>query len=205
MFKISYQDGVSPLIEKMVRFHDWLIIFLIIVSALTLGGIKAIKNRITNRRLIESNVIETAWTIIPVYILIGIGVPSLQLLYIVEGENISAQTVKAIGHQWYWHYDYPDFPPFDSYLVRRSYRHLEVDNRLFVPVNSGVQMLISAADVLHSWTVPTMGVKADAVPGRINKLHLISKRPGIYYGQCSEICGRNHRFIPITVECYNFN
>ena len=205
MFKIAYQDGVSPLMEMMVRFHDWLIIFLIIVSALTLGGIKVINNRITNRRLIESNEIETAWTILPVYILIGIGVPSLQLLYIVEGENISAQTVKAIGHQWYWHYDYPDLPPFDSYLVRRSYRHLEVDNRLFVPVNSGVQMLITAADVLHSWTVPTMGVKADAVPGRINKLHLISKRPGIYYGQCSEICGRNHRFIPITVECYSFN
>ena len=205
MFNITYQNAASPLIEKILYFHDWLIIFLIIISFITIGGIYILKNRITHRSKIDSNELETVWTVLPVFILIGIGVPSLQLLYIVEGDVTSQQTIKAIGHQWYWQYDYPEIPSFHSYLVNRNYRNLEVDNRLLVPRHSGVQMLISAADVLHSWTLPVLGVKADAVPGRVNKLNLINKRPGIYFGQCREICGSNHRFMPIRVECSCFN
>jgi len=205
MFNIIYQNAVSPIIEMILKFHDWLIIFMVRISFVTLGGIYILKNRYSHRKLIDSQTVESVWTVIPVFILIGLGVPSLQLLYIVEGEYLTAQTIKVLGHQWYWEYDYPDRPTYDSYLVFRNYRHLDVDNRLLVPVNTLEQLLISAADVLHSWTIPVMGVKADAVPGRVNKMNLLVKRPGIFFGQCSEICGRNHRFIPITMECSCFN
>ena len=111
-------------------------------------------------------------------------------------------TVKALGHQWYWHYEYPGSSSFDSYLNVRPYRLLDSENRLSIPILQGAQMLITAADVLHSWTIPSMGIKADAVPGRVNKLSLRRKRVGVHYGQCSEICGRNHRFMPIAMETY---
>ena len=181
-------------------------VILIFISTATLLSIYKIwKTKKSNRLFKDSQELEIIWTVVPSIILLSIGLPSLRLLYVVDESEIASITVKALGHQWYWHYDYPDVTSFDSYIVNNNYRLLDVDNRLIVPVSHAVRMLITAADVLHSWTLPNIAVKADAVPGRVNKLNLIPKRPGIYYGQCREICGSNHSFIPISIECHLFN
>lgn len=145
--------------------------------------------------------------------LFQIGVPSLTLLYIVDETTVTSQiSLKAIGHQWYWSYEYrdrwSDTPPvaYDSYMTpaselnRRGTRLLEVDNRTPLPYNVVVRAIVTSADVLHSWALPSLGVKVDACPGRLNQQSFIGYRPGVYYGQCSEICGSNHRFIPIVIE-----
>lgn len=206
MFNISYQNGGRSIIERILLFHDWLIIFVLSISLITVVSIWIIKeSKLLNRNLLDSQVVEITWTIGPILILAAIGLPSLKLLYLFDSIESTRLTVKVLGRQWYWQYDYPDVPSYDSYLVGRLYRNLDVDHRLVAPSNTNVQLLITAADVLHSWTIPTMAVKADAVPGRVNKLNLNPKRPGVYYGQCREICGRNHRFIPISIESYKFN
>jgi len=137
-----------------------------------------------------------------------LALPSLRLLYLLDEINDSALTLKVVGHQWYWSYEYSDFldVDYDSYIIpfddlsSGDYRLLEVDHRTVVPFSVDVRVLVSAADVLHSWTVPSLGVKADAVPGRLNQLSFFCSRSGVFYGQCSEICGANHSFIPIVVE-----
>jgi len=167
-----------------------------------------------NLGLLESQVIECIWTIIPAVILIQIAIPSLLLLYILDESVDSSLTIKVLGHQWYWRYEYRDFwsvtrsshVEFDSYIIPSNeldssiFRLLDVDNRTLVPYNIHVRILISSADVLHAWTVPSLGVKADAVPGRLNQVKFIGQRPGIFFGQCSEICGANHSFMPIVIE-----
>jgi len=181
--------------------------------------VRIIYNKYININLLESQIIECIWTIIPAVILIQIAIPSLLLLYILDESVDSSLTLKVLGHQWYWRYEYTDFwsvsnntqIEFDSYIVptndleRGIFRLLDVDNRTVVPFNVHVRMLISSADVLHAWTVPSLGVKADAVPGRLNQVKFVSQRPGIFFGQCSEICGANHRFIPIVIEIINSN
>ena len=144
----------------------------------------------------------------PVFVLFIIAVPSLKVLYLIDDPFSPNLTIKAIGHQWYWSYEYSDFPDieFNSYILPESdltlsdRRLLETDNRLVVPVDSKIRVITTAADVIHSWTIPSMGVKADAVPGRLNQTIFSTNRTGIFYGQCSEICGANHRFIPIKIE-----
>lgn len=172
-----------------------------------------------NQGLIEIQMVEWVWTLIPAILLLQIALPSLLLLYILDETVDRALTLKTIGHQWYWSYEYRDFwtvkrglrLEFDRYIVPSSeledgmFRLLEVDNRTVLPAHTQVRVLVSSADVLHSWTVPSLGVKADAVPGRLNQLKFIIQRPGLYFGQCSEICGANHRFIPIVVERVNMN
>jgi len=141
-------------------------------------------------------------------VLIFIGLPSIRLLYLLDEVYNPAITLKTVGHQWYWSYEYSDFLnlEFDAYIIPSNeinnniYRLLDVDNRTIIPINSQVRSLITAADVLHSWTVPSLGVKADAVPGRLNQINFYSTRPGVFYGQCSEICGANHSFMPIVLE-----
>lgn len=176
-------------------------------------------NTFINKTLLERQIIECVWTIVPAVILIQIAIPSLLLLYILDESIDASLTIKALGHQWYWRYEYTDFwragsasaVEFDSYIVPEGdieaqiFRLLDVDNRAVVPFNTHVRVLISSADVLHAWTVPSLGVKADAVPGRLNQVKFIAQRPGIYFGQCSEICGANHRFIPIVIEAVNTN
>ena len=171
-------------------------------------------NKFININLLERQIIECIWTIIPAIILIQIAIPSLLLLYILEESIDSSLTIKVLGHQWYWSYEYTDFwsiskntqIEFDSYIIPSNeienniFRLLDVDNRTIVPYKIHIRILISSADVLHAWTVPSLGVKADAIPGRLNQVKFISQRPGIYFGQCSEICGANHRFIPIVIE-----
>lgn len=165
-------------------------------------------NKITNIKLFEGQIIELIWTIIPALILVFIALPSLRALYLLDEVKTPAITIKTVGHQWYWSYEYSDFPniEFDSYIIpsnelkANELRLLEVDNRTVIPYNTQIRLLVSAADVIHSWTIPSMGIKVDALPGRLNQLRMFSLRPGILYGQCSEICGANHRFMPIVLE-----
>jgi len=197
-----FQDSVSPNRELILVFHDWLILFLFPIIVGTLCSIFIVRgSTYLQRSYKDSQVVELLWTVFPSLVLIAIGIPSLRLLYLVDETGRTGITVKALGHQWYWEYDYPEYPTIDSYLIKREYRLLDTDNRLFLPLGQVVQMLVSSADVLHSWTLPTISVKGDAIPGRVNKLSLELKRSGVYFGQCSEICGRNHRFIPISMEC----
>lgn len=167
-----------------------------------------------NVNLLEGQVLECIWTLIPALILVLIACPSLSILYQLEEYFLTqdALRLKTIGHQWYWSYEYRDFwfqesdkIEFDSYIVPHIdesclFRLLEVDNRVVMPLNIRARVLVSSADVLHSWTVPSMGVKVDACPGRLNEVVVTPQNLGVFYGQCSEICGANHRFMPICLE-----
>lgn len=181
--------------------------------------VSMINNSLINKNLLEIQIVESIWTIIPAVILIQIALPSLLLLYILDESIDRSLSIKAVGHQWYWSYEYSDFwftgpntfLEFDAYIIptrelpNNFFRLLDVDNHTVVPLKTHIRMLISSADVLHAWTVPSLGVKADAVPGRINQVKFISQRPGVFFGQCSEICGANHRFIPIALESVSSN
>nr|YP_006303258.1 cytochrome c oxidase subunit II [Zygeupolia rubens]ADZ05385.1 cytochrome c oxidase subunit II [Zygeupolia rubens] len=203
------QDAASPLMEQLIFFHDHaMLVLVLIVSLVGYAAFTLMRGSFTNRYLLECQEIEAVWTVLPAVFLIFLALPSLRLLYLLDEVNDPGLSVKAVGHQWYWSYEYSDFLDldFDSYMVPVSdlssgdYRLLEVDHRTVVPVNVDVRVLVTAADVLHSWAVPSLGVKADAVPGRLNQVSFYISRPGVYYGQCSEICGANHSFMPIVVE-----
>jgi len=165
-------------------------------------------NTYNYRFLLEGQIIEIIWTILPAITLIFIALPSLRLLYLLDEINNPLVSVKTIGHQWYWSYEYRDFInfEFDSYIIPineispNNFRLLDVDNRTILPYNSQIRIIITAADVIHSWTIPALRVKIDATPGRLNQIRFLISRAGLFFGQCSEICGANHRFIPITVE-----
>lgn len=162
-------------------------------------------NKFYNLKLFEGQELERIWTVLPAVFLVFIAFPSLRLLYLIEESDFFEITIKALGHQWYWSYEYRDlgFKRFDSYMVSdgdRLFRLLDVDNYLVVPYNTNVRIIVSRVDVIHSWTIPALGIKADAVPGRLNQLLLIFKRVGLFRGQCSEICGANHSFIPIILS-----
>lgn len=183
-------------------------ILILITSIVAFNIISTLNNKIIDKLIIESQPLELFWTITPTFVLIFIGMPSIRLLYLLDEVYTPSITIKTIGHQWYWSYEYSDFIniEFDSYILnQRSYRNsnfrlLDVDNRTTIPINSQIRILVSAADVIHSWTVPRLGVKADAVPGRLNQINFNCRRPGLFFGQCSEICGANHSFIPICIE-----
>jgi len=210
--QILIQDAASPIILQLISFHDHtLIILTLVITIVAYAIITIIINKYSNRYLLEAQQIETVWTILPAIILLFLAIPSLRLLYLTDEVRNPRLTIKTIGHQWYWRYEYTDFIniEIDSYIVQTSdltkgeYRLLEVDNRLVLPMNIEIRILVSAADVIHSWTVPALGVKVDAVPGRLNQLGFTITTSGVYYGQCSEICGANHSFIPISIESVN--
>nr|QUS53930.1 cytochrome c oxidase subunit II [Dictyosquilla foveolata] len=206
---LGFLDGASPLMEQLIFFHDHAMIVLTLIVTMVgymMGSL--LTNKLVNRFLLEGQTIEIIWTMLPAIILLFIAFPSLRLLYLLDEVNEPAITLKTIGHQWYWSYEYSDFQQieFDSYMVPSNeladngFRLLDVDNRAVLPMNTQIRVLITAADVIHSWTVPSLGVKADAIPGRLNQVSFMSNRPGLFYGQCSEICGANHSFMPIVVE-----
>nr|YP_009643534.1 cytochrome c oxidase subunit II [Psolodesmus mandarinus]AWH61859.1 cytochrome c oxidase subunit II [Psolodesmus mandarinus] len=207
--QLSFQESASPMMEQMINFHDHTMMILVTITVMV-GYIMASMfwNKQTNRNLLDGQKIETAWTVLPVFVLILIAMPSLRLLYMMDEVSEPSITMKTIGHQWYWSYEYSDFNQveFDSYMMpfnemeEKMTRLLEVDNRAVLPMQTQVRILVTAADVLHSWTVPSLGVKVDATPGRINQTSFFMNSPGLYYGQCSEICGANHSFMPITIE-----
>ncbi|NP_038290.1 cytochrome c oxidase subunit II (mitochondrion) [Penaeus monodon] len=206
---LGLQDSASPLMEQLIFFHDHAMVVLILITTLVGYMMSTLFfNNFTNRFLLEGQTIEIVWTVLPALILIFIALPSLRLLYLLDEVNNPSVTLKTIGHQWYWSYEYSDFLQieFDSYMIPSNelsedgFRLLDVDNRTVLPMNTQIRVLISAADVIHSWTVPALGVKADAIPGRLNQVSFLMNRPGLFYGQCSEICGANHSFMPIVVE-----
>nr|YP_009236147.1 cytochrome c oxidase subunit II [Stegostoma tigrinum]AMF83631.1 cytochrome c oxidase subunit II [Stegostoma tigrinum] len=207
--QLGFQDAASPVMEELIHFHDHTLMIVFLISSLVLYIITAmVSTKLTNKYILDSQEIEIVWTILPAIILIMIALPSLRILYLMDEINDPHLTIKAMGHQWYWSYEYTDYEDltFDSYMIQTQnltpgqFRLLETDHRMVVPMEAPIRVLISAEDVLHSWTVPALGVKMDAVPGRLNQTAFIVSRPGVYYGQCSEICGANHSFMPIVVE-----
>nr|QRW36269.1 cytochrome c oxidase subunit 2 [Deronectes moestus] len=206
---LNLQDSASPLMEQLTFFHDHTLMILTMITILV-GYLmfSLFPNKFINRFLLEGQTIEIIWTILPAIILIFIALPSLRLLYLLDEISNPWLTLKSIGHQWYWSYEYSDFKKleFDSYMIPQNelkmneFRLLDVDNRVILPFNSQIRILVSALDVLHSWTIPSLGVKIDATPGRLNQTNFFMNRPGLFYGQCSEICGANHSFMPIVIE-----
>nr|UZC53678.1 cytochrome c oxidase subunit II [Ultragryllacris sp. 1 JL-2022a] len=210
---INLQNSASPLMEQLLFFHDHTLLILIMITMLVAYIMSNLFfNPFTHRYLLEGQTIEIIWTILPAFTLIFIALPSLRLLYLLDESFDPFLTIKSIGHQWYWSYEYSDLRDpleFDSYMIPynemdlNGFRLLDVDNRTVLPMNTQIRMLITAADVIHSWTVPSLGVKVDATPGRLNQINFFMNRPGLFYGQCSEICGANHSFMPIVIESVN--
>nr|QFG38883.1 cytochrome c oxidase subunit II [Pararetifusus carinatus] len=207
--QLGFQDAASPMMEEVIFFHDHaMMILIMIISMVSYAAVSLMMNSYMCRSLVEGQEIETIWTIMPAFILIFLALPSLRLLYLLDEIGDCSLTVKSIGHQWYWSYEYSDFSDieFDSYMIPSdelelgNFRLLEVDHRLVLPIQTDIRILVTSADVIHSWTVPSLGVKVDAIPGRLNQLGFFVKYPGIFYGQCSEICGANHSFMPIVLE-----
>nr|YP_009538080.1 cytochrome c oxidase subunit II [Limenitis cleophas]AYN60862.1 cytochrome c oxidase subunit 2 [Limenitis cleophas] len=205
---LNYQNSASPLMEQIIFFHDHTLIILIMITILvSYLMINLFFNKYINRLLLEEQMIELIWTILPAITLIFIALPSLRLLYLLDELNNPLITLKSIGHQWYWSYEYSDFNniEFDSYMTQTNnnlsnFRLLDVDNRIILPMNNQIRILITATDVIHSWSIPSLSVKVDANPGRLNQTSFFINRSGIFFGQCSEICGANHSFMPIVIE-----
>nr|YP_004021842.1 cytochrome c oxidase subunit II [Rucervus eldii]ADO27627.1 cytochrome c oxidase subunit II [Rucervus eldii] len=211
---LGFQDATSPIMEELLHFHDHTLMIVFLISSLVLYVISLmLTTKLTHTSTMDAQEVETIWTILPAIILILIALPSLRILYMMDEINNPSLTVKTMGHQWYWSYEYTDYEDlsFDSYMIPTSelkpgeLRLLEVDNRVVLPMEMTIRVLVSSEDVLHSWAVPSLGLKTDAIPGRLNQTTLMSTRPGLYYGQCSEICGSNHSFMPIVLELVPLN
>nr|AFG29096.1 cytochrome c oxidase subunit II [Elgiva connexa] len=211
---LGLQDSASPLMEQLIFFHDHALLILLMITLLvSYLMVSLFFNSYINRFLLHGQLIEIIWTIIPAIVLLFIALPSLRLLYLLDEINSPSITLKSIGHQWYWSYEYSDFLniEFDSYMIPTidlpsdGFRLLDVDNRVVLPMNSQIRILVTASDVIHSWTVPSLGVKVDGTPGRLNQTNFLMNRPGLFYGQCSEICGSNHSFMPIVIESVPVN
>ena len=213
-WEINLQPAASPIAERIHSFHNlllWVIsvitLFVLALLVYTCMRFRESKNPVPSKRS-HNTILEVVWTAVPVLILVIIAIPSFKLLYYSDVLPDTKLTVKAIGHQWYWSYEYPDNGDFtfdalmipDSDLKPGQLRLLETDNRVVLPVGVDIRVQVTAADVLHSWAMPPFGVKVDAVPGRLNELWVHINEPGTYYGQCSELCGANHGFMPITIE-----
>ena len=222
-WQMDFQDPATPIMEGIINFHNHIMFFItvivVFVSWLMVRCIYLFEESVNTKaeKWTHSTVLEIVWTIIPAVILMLIAIPSFALLFSMDEVIDPAITLKVVGHQWYWSYEYSDYCSleggeslnFDSYMIPEEdltgggLRLLEVDNRLVLPVNTHIRVLVTAADVLHSWAIPSFGVKIDACPGRLNQTSMFIKREGVYYGQCSEICGVNHGFMPIVVEAVN--
>jgi len=224
-WQISLQDPASPSMEGMINFHNYIMVFLISIGVFVLWMLyKVVRDfdetvNVVPEKFTHSSALEIIWTVLPAVVLMFIAVPSFGLLYSLDELIDPTLTLKIVGHQWYWSYEYSDYATleggeslnFDSYLTATSdlnigtFRLLEVDNRVILPTNTHIRLLVTAADVLHCWAVPSFGIKIDACPGRLSQASLFIKREGTYYGQCSEICGVNHGFMPIVVRSVSIN
>ncbi len=212
-WQIYYQNPVTPVMEDIYNFHLTLLGIegaIVLLVAFLLGYVivrfRASRNK-NPSKVAHNTPLEIIWTTIPVLILVYIAFPSFKLLYMMDVTPKADMTLKAIGNQWYWTYEYPDHDiKFDSNIIPNDkikegqLRLFEVDNRVIVPINTNVRVITTSTDVLHSWAVPAFGVKRDSVPGRLNESWFNVKKEGVYYGQCSELCGVKHGFMPIVVE-----
>nr|Q37706.1 RecName: Full=Cytochrome c oxidase subunit 2; AltName: Full=Cytochrome c oxidase polypeptide II [Artemia franciscana]CAA48807.1 cytochrome-c oxidase [Artemia franciscana] len=208
-FQLGLQNGNSPLMEQLIFFHDHALLVVILITSLVGFFLAALfSNKFLHRYLLDGQAIETVWTVIPAIILVAIALPSIRLLYLIDEIHNPALTIKVTGHQWYWSYEYSDLNDiqFDSYMIPSNelstgmYRLLDVDNRSQCPMIKAIRLMITSDAVLHSWAVPSLGIKMDADPGRLNQSSLLVNMPGVFYGQCSEICGSGHSFMPIVIE-----
>ena len=213
-WQVDLQPPATPVMEQLYDFHTLLVWIISAISVFVLGLLLYVivrfresRNPVPSRTT-HHTLVEVLWTVVPVLILVVIAIPSLRILYFSDRVETADMTFKAIGHQWYWSYEYPDHGnfTFDSLmkpteeLAQGEPRLLATDTHVVLPVGTTIRVLITADDVLHAWAVPSFGVKRDAVPGRINESWIRIEREGLYYGQCSELCGTNHAFMPITVE-----
>ena len=206
---LDLQASASPVMDSILRFHNGLLIVITVITLFVLALLmicvvkfNATANPVPSKTT-HNTVIEVAWTIIPVLILVGIAVPSFRLLFQELDIPKADLTVKATGKQWYWSYAYPDNGKFEfnSLIAQdKKPRMLGVDNELVVPVNKVVRVQITGSDVIHSFGVPAFGIKVDAIPGRLNETWFKATKTGMFYGQCSELCGRDHAFMPIAVR-----
>ena len=219
-WQIGFQDSAAPGFSGIVELHNTIFFFLVVICVRvfwTLGSIiyyyNIKKSPIIHKYLNHGTLIELIWTITPAFILIAIAFPSFRLLYLLDEVISPTITIKVVGHQWYWSYEYSDYInesgesiEFDSYMIPESdlelgqFRLLDVDNKVIVPTDTHVRLIVTGADVIHSFAVPSLGIKIDAVPGRLNQTSILCERTGTFYGQCSEICGVWHGFMPIAIE-----
>lgn len=217
---IGFQDGVSPGFTGIVELHDNIFFYLVVIAILvfwmlgsTIYYFNFDKTKIVHKYLVHGTLIEILWTIFPAIVLLAIAIPSFRLLYILDEVTLPTITVKVTGHQWYWSYEYSDYETesgepleFDSYMVPDSdleigqSRLLEVDNPIVLPENTHVRFIVTSTDVLHDFAIPSAGIKIDATPGRLNQSSFFSERTGELFGQCSELCGTYHGYMPIQVE-----
>jgi len=219
-WQLNLQDPATPIAEGILFFHNYLMFFLIAIGIFVSYFLYQIINQFSEesnkypQKFTHFSLLEFIWTVIPALILLFISIPSFALLYSLDELIEPSLTLKVIGHQWYWSYEYSDslYLPtkenvnFDSYMIATSdltkgtFRLLEVDNRVILPVNTHIRLLVTSADVIHSWAIPSFGIKIDACPGRLSQGSVLIKREGVFYGQCSEICGINHGFMPIVIK-----
>jgi len=214
-WQLGFQPPATPVMEQLEWLHDNYLLYIITaVTIFVLGLLTVIVLKFNRRanpvpsKFTHNTMIEIVWTVIPVMILVAIAIPSLRIHYFMDRAEKPEMTLKVTGFQWYWGYEYPDQGGFtyesyrkeDKDLVKGDTRLLSTDKPVVVPVNTTVRLLITGSDVIHSWAIPSFGVKIDAVPGRLNETWFRVKRPGIYYGQCSELCGVGHGFMPIEVH-----
>jgi cytochrome c oxidase subunit 2 len=233
LLALGFQDPASPIMEGIIDLHNHIMFYLVLILVFvlymffsilrdfyqpytnpeTLDDLKLRQILLKGNAVVHGTLLEIIWTLTPSFILMLIAVPSFSLLYSMDEIIDPSLTLKAVGHQWYWSYEYSDYIQtkgstlnFDSYMLPTEElklgqtRLLEVDNATVLPVKTHIRVIVTATDVLHSWAVPALGVKIDAVPWRLNQVQLFIKREGVYYGQCSEICGVNHGFMPIAIK-----
>jgi cytochrome c oxidase subunit II len=214
-WQLNFQQSATPVMDNIISFHNFLLVIITLITLFVLALLLIIIVRFNARanptpsRTTHNTLLEVAWTLVPVAILVMIAIPSFKLLFYQLNIPQADLTVKATGKQWYWSYSYPDNGKFefDSLMVRDEKqlrtdqpRLLGVDNEMVVPVNKTVRVLTTGAEVIHAFAVPSFGIKIDAIPGRINETWFKATREGVYYGQCSELCGKDHAFMPIAVR-----
>lgn len=213
-WQLNFQEPASPVMEMIENFHNELLYIIFAVAAFVLilmtyilirfrAGANPVPSKTSHNTLLE-----VVWTVVPIVILVVIVVPSMRLIYFMDKTAEAEMTLKVTGYQWYWGYEYPDNGgiAFESHLIPDEeikdgqYRLLETDNRVVLPVGTNIRILVTSADVLHAWAIPAFGVKSDATPGKLNETWVRIEKEGVYYGQCSELCGTGHGFMPIAVE-----
>ncbi len=215
-WQMGFQQAATPVMENIVWFHDFLLYLIIIITLFVLALLAVVVVRFNAKanpnpsRTTHNTLLEVMWTVVPVVILVAIAVPSFKLLFLQLTIPPADVTVKATGKQWYWSYAYPDAKfEYDSIMLKDNERKadqprlLAVDNELVVPVNKVIRVQVIGAEVIHAFSVPSFGIKIDAVPGRLNETWFKASREGMYYGQCSELCGRDHAYMPIAVRVVN--
>ena len=221
-WQLGLQDAASPVMARINDFHNFLLVIITVIALIVLGLLVYVFIRFNARRnptpsrTAHNTVLEVVWTVIPIIILVFIAIPSFRLLYYEDRTTEAEMTLKVIGHQWYWSYEYPDHGDFtfDAVIACRTdeecaelaqggetpVRLLDTDNRVVVPVATNIRILLTADDVIHSWAIPSLGLKTDTIPGRLNETWMRIDEEGVYYGMCSELCGIDHGFMPIAVE-----